>query len=135
MPLINRSLPDLVQARKEERKRKDKVKFKSFVNVTLTKIHAAELTAMDLEVEFPWTDLQEVVSDGYKFSMSYSHGDNSYVATLIDHNHESVAAGYALSGWGATPHKAFSALLYKHRYIFQDGWEIADEQRNDSGFG
>lgn len=82
------------------------------------------LHAADLQTEFPDSVLDDLVSSGYKYSLSPDPTHHRFIATLTDKDPTSPFAGYSMSGSGATPTAARYSLLYRHCYLAQGDWSF-----------
>lgn len=118
---VNDRVTKKTKSTKSRKKRSD-VTWQGFIEVPIDKDAASQLEAMDCETEFPYTDIEWLVREGYKVTFSCNAEDETHRVTLTDMRPESPTAGYAVSGWGGTPHDAFSSVMYKHRYMMPDGW-------------
>lgn len=102
-----------------------KVEWQGFLLCNLTPEHKKELAAQAETDEVNLSTLCEVAESGYKIGLSYSSAADAFVATLQDVDVESDFAGYMLSGWGSTPETAIRSLLFKHLFVWADGWVLS----------
>ncbi len=112
-----------------------KFEFKGFVNYDLSDAEKERLSELDLEVEFPLaSQISDAVGDRYKVTLSYDVGHSCYTASLTDVNGFRDAFGYILTGRGKSMHHAWAALMYRHLYVFPDGWEVKPPEKAPSDF-
>jgi len=95
-----------------------------FIEVDLTARQKEELGAMELEAEYPLSGLATYVENGYKLSFGLDSDGVTYRAALTDVDQGSPTCGYTLTGRGGSVQKAYASLLYKHRDVLPDGWQI-----------
>lgn len=107
------------------------------VTVNLSANDKRRLGGLDLEAEFVLKDIFSAVEQGYKFSMSYSQKNDTYIATLTDKADDSPSKNGVLNGYGATPINSFASLLFKHRYILEGDWRSykPDDSSDGADFG
>lgn len=108
---------------KEQRKKgtKNEQAFR-FINHTLTTAQRDDLRAMDVGTEFPAEMVDELVVEGYKYSLSLDRGNQTFVASLTDRDEQSPFYNACLTGRGSTPANARAALLYRHVVVAQLDW-------------
>lgn len=91
-----------------------------------------DLTANDKEVlrseysesDFSYDLIEDLVQQGYKFSLSYSEASSCYIATITDRRQDSQFNNTSLSGRGATIAHARIACLYRHFVVAQEDWNV-----------
>lgn len=116
---------DRVSKKKRSRqseKKDNQVTWQGFIEVALSNEAVKELEAMDCEVEFPYSDLEQLIEDGYKVTLSGGATGEARRVTLVDNDKESSTAGYAISGWASNTRDAYVSVLYKHRYVMSADW-------------
>lgn len=107
-----------------------KFEFKGFVNYDLTDADKQELASLDLEVEFPLEEgLKEVAEDLYKVTIQYDAPNSCYIASLSDLSGFRDSFGFILSGRGSSVERAWASLMYRHLYIFRDGWVLKPTEK------
>lgn len=80
----------------------------------------------------------DLVSEGYKLSISRDTKNDCYIASLSDNREGSRTRGYVLSARGASINIALCALSFKHNIVLSEGWleGVASEvERNEWGIG
>lgn len=93
-----------------------------FVNYSLSASDRDELTALDCEIEFPHSTVEQLVMAGYKYSVSRDDKHSCYVASLTDRMAGSPFENACLTGRGESPANARSALLYRHFNVASEDW-------------
>lgn len=94
----------------------------SFFNVGLSADDKAWLAEADCAVEFPLSEIINMVSEGYKFSIREDEKNSTFVASLADLRPESPSYKVIMSGRGSTAVNAWYALAYRHMVLLVDGW-------------
>jgi hypothetical protein len=77
-----------------------------FINHSLSAKDIEQLNSLDLGLEFPYGLLDELVMEGYKFSLSYDDKNATCVASITDRQQASAFYNCCLTGRG-------SKMLYK----------------------
>lgn len=98
-----------------------------FINHAFDKQQREDLAAMDVGVEFPTEVVDGLVAEGYKYSLSFDAGNQSFVASLTDRDDASAFYNVCLTGRGSTPSNARASLLYRHFNIAQGDWSALDQ--------
>lgn len=89
--------------------------FKGFADVHLSSEALDQILERKSLGDFAAVDfLEEVTSEGYKFSLTRNEGVHSHIATLTGRDGTGENEGYALSGFGPTGLDAILALWGKH---------------------
>ncbi len=130
-----RQVDEKKDARRTRKSKKAKVEFVGYVSCDLNEEHTVALRAQIVTGEFEWSDIEELVDNGYKCSVAWNAGQKGYIASLYDNDPASPMAGYVLTGWGSTSLNAFASLMYKHRVLLAAGWEVAEEEKTRREFG
>lgn len=109
----------------------------SFIDYALSARDKEWLGAADLAKEFPLERVVDLVSVGYKFSLSPDFNNMSIVATLTDKQENSPTFKRILSGRGATTLDAWYSLAYRHFVVAKEDWTafLAIGEGDDSRFG
>jgi hypothetical protein len=95
-----------------------------FINHSLSAKDIEQLNSLDLGLEFPYGLLDELVMEGYKFSLSYDDKNATCVASITDRQQASAFYNCCLTGRGSTPAHAFAALLYRHLVLAETDWSF-----------
>lgn len=92
---------------------------------------------LDPEVEYPPGRIEDLVCEGYKFSLSYDQKNSTFIASITDKSSDSDFHNCCLSARGSTPANARYALLYKHDTLCGGYWGeyVPDEKDQDTDFG
>jgi hypothetical protein len=108
-----------------------------FINYSLSTKDLDKLRSLDMETEFPYRVIDELVMEGYKFSLSYDDKNACCVASITDRQPASSFYNACLSGRGSTPANAFAALLYRHLVLAETDWSFFGESdtTGSSDFG
>lgn len=93
-----------------------------FINYDLSKGDKDWLRAADCEAEFSAEMVEDLVREGYKFSLSLDARNQSFVASLTDRAEGSSFKNSCLTGRGASPSAARHALLYRHFHLAGGDW-------------
>lgn len=107
-----------------------------FINHSLSKSDEEWLEAADLDAEYDFTLVCDLVAEGYKFSLSHDERNQTYVASLTDRAEGSAFYNSCLTGRGASAIDALHALLYRHVHLAQGDWAFFDQPagRNPSRY-
>lgn len=97
-----------------------------FLNYSLNRKDIEWLEASDVDVDLPDTLVDELVTQGYKYSLSYDAGNVTYVAAVTDRSPDSAFQNVCLTGRGATPRDARVSLLYRHYVASAEDWAVLD---------
>lgn len=103
-----------------------------FINYALSKDDVLRLSSLDLETEFPSGQLDELVMEGYKYSLAYDDKHACCIASLVDRAPGSPYENCCLTGRGSTPANARYALLYRHLVLSQGDWSFFDPAEGNS---
>lgn len=95
-----------------------------FINYDLTVSDREWLEVADVEAEFPTQLVNELVMEGYKYSLSYDERNHCCVASLTDRVDSSPFNNACLTGRGATPDAARQSLLYRHVVVAHGDWSV-----------
>lgn len=95
-----------------------------FVNYDLTVQDKEWLSSADVEAEFPAQLIDQLVLEGYKFSLSYDERNSCCIASLTDRQPGSAFDNQCLTGRGATPDDARVSLFYRHFHVAQGDWGV-----------
>lgn len=93
-----------------------------FVDVEMDASDKANFLSVVPPYEDVWEEVEVSVQEAYKFSLSYSEKYTTWNASLTCTLNGHVNAGLTLSGRGGTPHRAMSALWYKHVIMLERDW-------------
>ena len=104
---------------------KKKVQWQGYINYqqdTIDKAHAEELRAKP-----EWFDkaMQDVLSDDYKVSVTWSDYHSCMVASLYCQDADSDNAGWCLTARASGYYDAMFRVLFLHHICFEGDWTIA----------
>lgn len=122
-----------LMARYEDKNGKSKKETKKdepifrFINCDLLAKDVEWLEACDCEKEFPAEMVEELVFEGYKYSIGYDARNQCCIASLTDRGDGSPYKNCCITGRGATPADARYALLYRHVVLAQGDWSLLDK--------
>lgn len=85
------------------------------------------------ESDFGYDLVEDLVSQGYKFSLTYSDSVKSFICTVTDRREDSQFHNVSLSGRGSTIANARISLLYRHFVVAQTDWNILDSGGTKGG--
>jgi len=102
-----------------------------FINHSLSKKDADWLAAAELDTEFPLASVSDLVTAGYKFSLSLDARNHSFVASITDREAGSDFHNACLTGRGATPLDAWYSLCYRHLVLAQGDWSFFSESGDE----
>lgn len=108
-----------------------------FINHDLSAEDQERLGAMDCAEEFPASLVDDLVEEGYKYSLTYDAGNHTFIASLTDKSKGSVFTNSCISGRGSSAINARYSLLYRHISIAQGDWAVFDqiEDKEPPAFG
>lgn len=112
---------------------KQQVSWRGFKDVRLTDAQRDGYDHWDAHDGDVYELAASAVSQGFKFTCSYNHSNDTYTATLTGQAGVSDAAkGYSLSAFAPSWYDAVRTLMYKHDIILEGDWskiEIAESNR------
>lgn len=98
-----------------------------FINYELTMPDKEWLADADVETEFPADLVDDLVMEGYKFSLSVDQRNSCFVASLTDREAGSPFENCCLTGRGASPAAARISLLYRHVHLAAGDWQYFNQ--------
>lgn len=99
----------------------------TWINYDLTSADKEWLSSAELDVELPASLVDDLVMEGYKFSISSDARNNCFVASLTDKFTGGAFENHCLTGRGATPAAARVSLLYRHVVLAQGDWAFFNQ--------
>lgn len=102
---------------------RDKPEFR-FVNYDLTVQDKEWLANADTLAEFPSELIDDLVMEGYKFSLRLDERNQCCVASLTDVRVGSPFENSCLTGRGATPTAARVSVFYRHLVLARGDWSF-----------
>lgn len=95
-----------------------------YINYELTVQDKEWLASSDVDAEFPPRLIDELVMEGYKFSLSFDERNSTCIASLTDRQVGGAFENQCLTGRGATPLNAIHSLLYRHLVVASGDWSV-----------
>lgn len=108
-----------------------KVDFKGFCNYVLTDADKEKYKVWDVDDHDLWDVLATCLQSGYKISTSYNAQNDTYSATLMCNDAQSVNAGYCLSAFAPDVYHALRTLIFKHTEVLEFDWQSATVKEQD----
>jgi len=100
----------------------NEVKFQGFVQLEL---NADDIASIQKETGNATQIIDQVnimLKEGYKVSLSYDAGYGSFKANAMDVDTSRTTSGYMLSGSAPTTLEAMAVLVYKHVVMMDKSW-------------
>lgn len=123
MTAVNEAKHERREAARARRKgASDDVAWRGFVQCELSdldKQHVRELLAAG---ETAWEYLLALAVEGYKLTLSFDHGNSSWVASLTCKRSSDPNVGLTLTARGGTVVGAMVALFYKDDAVLKRDW-------------
>jgi len=105
-----------------ERKQNDRAEWLGFLDRRLSD---DEISALDESKPKPselWSAIDDILSDGYRFILSYNKRTKLASVTLVDDNPDRKTGGYALSSSDTDGAGALKMAVYKHVVLLERDW-------------
>lgn len=115
--------------------RNDGWQAKGFVNLSLTETQAK--TALKLygeEGKFE-RDLDTLMREGYRFTISYDARTDAYVCSCNCKDPSSENNGWLLTSFAPTYPEAMVLTLYKHVYVLEGSWVDVGHRQPAARYG
>lgn len=96
--------------------------WRGFVNVELSLADREALKLCDVGFDDAWGFLMQRVLEGYKLSLSFDHGNSSWIASLMCKRSSDPNVGLCLTARGGRVEGAVLALWYKDGVILAHSW-------------
>lgn len=113
--------------------KKKVVQWRGFKDVRLSDAQRDAYDHWDIHDADIYELAASAVSQGFKFTCSYNHSNDTYTATLTGQDGAPAAAqGYSLSAFAPTWYDAVRTLMYKHDAILEGDWskiEVSASER------
>jgi hypothetical protein len=97
--------------------------WKGFISCSLTQEQKEAFGAWDIQDADVWSGLASYGESGYKFSLTYNRGNESWVATYTGQEESGKNAGWAVTGFAHDPYNAARVLLFKVSVVLPDVWK------------
>lgn len=116
-----------------QEKKKKQVQWRGFKDVRLSETQREAYEHWDIHDGDIYELAASAVSQGFKFTCSYNHSNDTYTATLTGQDGSpSAAQGYSLSAFAPSWYDAVRTLMYKHDAILEGDWskiEVSASER------
>ena len=123
MTVVNEAKAERKAAARERRAAGDvKDSWRGFVNVDLSAADKEAIRAGDVGFDDAWGFLMQRVLEGYKLSLSFDHGNSSWVASLTCKRSSDANVGLCLTARGGRVEGAVLALWYKDDVLLARSW-------------
>lgn len=93
-----------------------------FINFELDKALQAECKAWKMDEASVFAAIEEMTSDGYKFSIKFDKYSDCYACFVFPPDSGHPNSGYILTGRGSSAWKSVKQCLFKHYVVFQGDW-------------
>nr|CRY96412.1 hypothetical protein [uncultured prokaryote] len=113
-------------------KKQTQVQWRGFKDVKLTGEQRDAYESWDAQDADVYELLASAVVAGYKFTVSYNSGNDTYSATFTGQGEAPASArGYSLSAFAPSWYDACRTLAFKHFYVLDGDWEKIAVQQSD----
>ena len=109
----------------------DKPKWVGFANIDIPSGEREKAQKVVLDYDTTVSRSTDVISRGYKLSVTHKKDTDSFIATLTCNDKKSPNAGYSLSGYGREWMIALGSVLYKHFDVAKEKWDVAAKAESD----
>lgn len=113
--------------------KKKTVQWRGFKDVRLTEAQRDAYDHWDIHDADVYELAASAVSQGFKFTCSYNHSNDTYTATLTGQDGAPAAAqGFSLSAFAPTWYDAVRTLMFKHDAVLEGDWskiEVSASER------
>ena len=93
-----------------------------FIQFELDTDQQAACKAWDVSPDDVFTLVEEMLSDGYKFTLKYDDRTNCYACFVFPPDDHPTNGGRALTGRGSNSWKGVKQVLWKHIMALQGDW-------------
>lgn len=104
-----------------------------WVNYDLRPEDKERLEDPDLVGELQGFNVDDLVVQGFKYSLAADAKNSCYVASLTDKSDDSAFHNHCLTGRGATPAAARISLLYRHLVLADGDWSVLHKAQDIEG--
>lgn len=101
--------------------------WKAFVSLEMSAAMKESYRAWVIEDDVIWTWLEARLVDGYKLSLSFDKGNDSFVAALTCRAPNTGNSGLTLSGRAGDWFKALRVLSWKDAVYLENVWDSAPQ--------
>lgn len=119
-------------ATKKQNKPVKRAEWKGYHKVNLTREDDALFGSAYVTKDVPWSDIDILINQGYKFSIAWDDYNQGVTASLYAQSQKMEWAGYTLTAWAGDVETATKLLLFKHYVVCREQWEIAKPEREGS---
>lgn len=113
------------KADKTAARKSSKAKFEAwrgFVDVEMTAEDKVACKAATVDFDQVWADLEELVEEGYKMTLSYDEAHTTWNVSLTCRAEKHVNEGYTMSARGGSFAAAARAFWFKHFSMLNEDW-------------
>lgn len=110
-------------ATQTNKKAAKKPEWKGYLRVNLTAEQDAHFDVWKVSQHVQLSDLDILLNNGFKFSLSWDVFHNGVSANLTANDVRLSWAGYVLTAWDTNVEDAILLLFYKHYIICEEDWE------------
>ena len=112
-------------------KKQEDVKWLGYANIDIPASRRDEASQFIADTELFSEALENVISDGYRLSLSLNKTNDTVTCTATCKNKASPNAGYSLTGYGKDWLRATGSLLFKHYRLASEDWTGHTSQNDD----
>lgn len=105
-----------------DKKSSVRASWKGFLDFRLSDDQLSELDGWQPSALELMENVDGIMFDGYRFTLSYNKQTKLATCTLIDDVKERVSGGYGLSTSDSTAALALKAAVYKHALVLERSW-------------
>lgn len=102
----------------------EKAEWVGFLDYRLTDEHLAALDAWKPKPQEIFDEVDAMLANGYRFTLSYNKVTKLASVTVIDDDKTRKTGGYALSSGDADGALALKMAVYKHVHALDRNWEV-----------
>lgn len=111
-----------------ERQQNDRAEWVGFIDRRLSDDEIAALDESKPKPSELWSAIDDILSDGYRFILSYNKRTKLSSVTLVDDNPDRKTGGYALSSSDTDGAGALKMAVFKHVVLLERDWSSLLDQ-------
>jgi len=116
------------RAVKQERNQNDRAEWIGFLDRRLSDDELATLDESKPKPSDLWAAVDDTISDGYRFILSYNKRTKLASVTIVDDNPDRKTGGYALSSSDSDGAGALKMAIFKHVVLLEADWSSLLDQ-------
>lgn len=120
-------------SKKETKKRVPKVEWQGYLTVNLSAEDDVIYDSWAIDKNIGLSDINELVENGYKFSLGWDDYNDAPVASLYANSTKLEWAGWVLTGWAGNYEDAIKLLFFKHYELCEENWNAFKGKASRSG--